>query len=112
MPFSSVHSSNCFPSSIALKRLREAANSNDLDTGKASVSPTWDLFLEGRYIKGSLGKEEVGADSLWTGCFRCFRSVKCYFKARVRSLSTAGLVIVFTFSLHLVHCVSFPSTWS
>lgn len=53
MPFSSVLSSNRFLSSIALKRLREAANSNDLDTGKASVSPTWDLFLDGQYIKGS-----------------------------------------------------------
>lgn len=51
--FSSVLSSNCFLSSIALKRLREAANSNDLDTGKTSVSPTWDLFLDGQYIKGS-----------------------------------------------------------
>lgn len=53
MPFPSVLSSNCFLSSIALKRLREAANSNDLDTGKASVSPIWDRFLEGQYIKGS-----------------------------------------------------------
>lgn len=53
MPFSSVLSSNCFLSSVALKRLREAANSNDLDTGKTSVSSAWHLFLEGQYIKGS-----------------------------------------------------------
>lgn len=53
-PFSSALSSNCFLFSKALKRLREAANSNDLDTGKTSASPTWDLFLEGQFCQGPL----------------------------------------------------------
>lgn len=47
-------SSNCFLFTIALKRLREAANSNDLDTGETSTNPTWDLFLEGHFCRGPL----------------------------------------------------------
>lgn len=50
-PSSSMLPSNGFLSSTALKRLREAANGNDLDTGENSANLTGGHFLEGQFVK-------------------------------------------------------------
>lgn len=50
-PSSSMLPSNGFLFSTALKRLREAANGNDLDTGETSANLTWGHFLEGQFVK-------------------------------------------------------------
>lgn len=60
-------------------------------------------------VSRTLGEEKVSADGLWTGCFNASDLENALLKPSFCSLSRVGLVIVFTFSLHLVHSVSFPS---